>query len=119
MSWGLGPFIQLEAIHGGVFFFSKKSTSTHDSSSDQDPTDYLCRFVAEANGKHLGESVSIDGDILIIKSKEQFLGVPLKHIQEEEKKLVVYGLIDFDKAYELGESWRKRSYQLINTTEED
>jgi len=38
----------------------------------------------------------------------------LKHVESVEKTLVVKGLIDFTKAYELGEKWRKESYREMN-----
>lgn len=77
-------------------------------------TSYLCRFVYEDNGKKIGESITIhDKDILIIKSKDSFLGIPLKHIDQKDKILTVKGLLDLDKALEMGECWRKKSYQLM------
>jgi len=65
-------------------------------------------------GKKLGESVSVNDDVLIIKSGSRFLGVPLKHVEPLEKTILVKGLIDFTKAYELGEKWRKESYREMN-----
>jgi hypothetical protein len=70
--------------------------------------------VVDGSGKKLGESVSVDHDVLIIKSGTFFLGVPLKHVETGEKTLVVRGLVDFTKAYELGEKWRKESYRELN-----
>jgi len=75
----------------------------------------ICKFVIDGTGKKIGESVSIDHDVLIIKSGSQFLGIPLKHIEPVEKTIMVKGLIDFTKAYELGEKWRKESYREMNT----
>ncbi len=96
----------------GVFLFTQKKT---DGQTPQDEDfSYLCRFVYEDNGKQIGESITIhDKDILIIKTKESFLGIPLKHIEQKEKILTVRGLLDLDKAKEMGEDWRKQSYQLM------
>ena len=43
----------------------------------------LCRFVLDGLGKTVGESVAVDDDILIIKSKNRYLGIPLKHIEHK------------------------------------
>jgi hypothetical protein len=105
--------LSMESI-GGVFFFRKKN----DEAKPKKPTEnvesgMLCKFVVDGSGKRIGESVSIDHDVLIIKSGSQFLGVPLKHVESSDKTLVVKGLMDFTKAYELGEKWRKESYREL------
>jgi hypothetical protein len=99
---------------GSVFFFHKKKDDVESKKTSEtaDPS-MLCKFVLDGSGKKIGESVSIDHDVLIIKSGSQFLGVPLKHVESAEKTLVVKGLIDFTKAYELGEKWRKDSYREL------
>jgi hypothetical protein len=84
-----------------VFFLAKK-----DASSLRDP-ELLCQFVVDIAGKRIGESVSFMGDVLIIKQGKRFLGVPLKHVKRVGTSLVVKGLSDFSKAYELGEQWQR------------
>jgi hypothetical protein len=79
----------------------------------------LCRFVLDGAGKKVGESIAIDEDILIIKSEKKYLGVPLKHIEEEGKTLLVKGLVDKAKAEEMGEKWRNESFQEIQYSEEE
>jgi len=109
--------MMLTAGHiGGIFFFGKKK-ETSDGKKNTDGADQsmLCKFVVDSNGKKLGESVSIDHDVLIIKSGALFLGVPLKHVEPSDKTLVVKGFFEFTKAYELGEKWRKESYHEMNT----
>jgi Family of unknown function (DUF5749) len=97
---------------GSIFFFSKKKETPEMKKNieNADPS-MICKFVLDGAGKKIGESVSIDHDVLIIKSGSLFLGVPLKHVEPVEKTLVVKGLFDFTKAYELGEKWRKESYR--------
>jgi len=100
---------------GKIFFFNKKKepTDMKKNIENSDPS-IICKFVIDGTGKKIGESVSIDHDVLIIKSGSQFLGIPLKHIEPVEKSIMVKGLIDFTKAYELGEKWRKESYREMN-----
>ncbi len=73
----------------------------------------LCRFVLDGNGRKVGESVGMDDDIIIIKSKDRYLGVPLKHVEEEGKKLLVKGLVDEGNAEVMGERWRKENFKEI------
>jgi len=74
----------------------------------------LCRFVVDIKGNKIGESVAVNDDIIIVKAGSRYLGVPLKHVEEEEKTLLVKGLVDFDKAEEIGERWRKESFHEID-----
>ena len=108
----------LESI-GGLFFFSRKKRKKNDEAEEEDSyrNSLLCRFVLDGLGRKIGESVAIDEDIVIIKSGNKYLGVPLKHIEEEEKTLLVKGLVDQDKAEEMGEKWRRESFREIGQTE--
>jgi len=97
-----------------IFLFNKKEIKENDEMEDeQTNSDLLCRFVTDGSGKKIGESVSINEDIMIIKSGAKFLGVPLKHIKQSKKNIIVKGVFDFDKAYEMGEKWRKESFSEI------
>ena len=92
-----------------------------DDSKEDDPDEnsLLCRFVLDGLGKKIGESIATDGDLIIIKTRKNFLGVPIKHIEEEGKTLMVKGLIDQDKAEEMGEQWRKASFQDMDSPESE
>ncbi len=98
-----------------IFLFNKKKESIEPKkTTDTADTSMTCKFVLDSQGKKIGESVSVNEDILIIKSGSLFLGVPLKHVESGDKTLVVKGIFDFTKAYELGEKWRKESYREMN-----
>lgn len=102
-----------------LFFFRRRDkderniTNIRDDKQDdidmQYETDLLCRFVLDGLGRKVGESVAVNDDILIIKSGKKYLGVPLKHVTDEGKTLLVRGLMDLEKAEELGEKWRRES----------
>jgi hypothetical protein len=102
-------------LFSASFFFRKKEESV-DTGKTMESVEslMLCKFVFDGTGKKIGESVSIDQDVLIIKSGAHFLGVPLKHVESLDKSLMVKGLLDFTKAYELGEKWRKDSSREMN-----
>ncbi len=103
---------------GNIFFFNKKKEGTEPQKipENTDPS-MICKFVIDGSGKKIGESVSVDHDVLIIKSGSLFLGIPLKHVESVEKTLMVKGIFDFTKAYELGEKWRKESYREMKKHE--
>ena len=101
---------------GGMFFFNRRKNRDVEEETEEKHDDLLCKFVKDGSGKKIGESVSIDEDILIIKSKEKFLGVPLKHIEDEGKTLLVKGLVNLDKALEMGEQWRNNSFHALEKT---
>jgi uncharacterized protein YneF (UPF0154 family) len=107
--------VLLTSYIGGLFFFSrKKEPSEMKKNIDNVEPSIICKFVLDGSGKKLGESVSVADDVLIIKSGSLFLGVPMKHVESVDKTLVVKGIFDFTKAYELGEKWRKESYREMN-----
>ncbi len=106
-------------VIGGVFFFSRGKHKKNDELEEEEEykNRLLCRFVLDGIGRKVGESVAIDDDILIIKSGSKYLGVPLKHIEEEEKTLLVKGLVDKDRAEIMGEKWRRESFRKIDQGE--
>ena len=111
-------FLYAIGTFGGVFFFNKKNVKIDEDEADHAYNNLLCRFVTDGSGRKIGESVALNKDIMIIKAGKKFLGVPLKHIEEKGNGLLVRGLIDFDRAYALGEEWRKESFREIDQKEE-
>lgn len=107
--------LALESV-GGLFFISRRKLRENDEAEEGSSkrNSLLCRFVLDGLGRKIGESVAIDEDIVIIKSGSKYLGVPLKHIEEEGKTLLVKGLVDQDKACEMGEKWRRESFREID-----
>jgi len=75
---------------------------------NHDLDDFLCRFVKDGKDKKIGESIAIDGDILIVKSGKKYMGIPLSHIMKNGKYLRIKGLTNFNKAEELGKEWLKK-----------
>ena len=89
-----------------LFFRLTKKRSKEKKNHDFD--DFLCRFVKDGKGKKIGESIAIDGDILIVKSGKNYMGIPLSHIMKNGKYLRIKGLTNFNKAEELGKKWLKK-----------
>lgn len=110
--------ITLEIILGISFFYSKKQKKEDEVKKEFKISGLLCRFVLDNSGNKIGESIAVNDDVVIVKSGSKYLGFPLKHIEEEEKTLLVKGPVDFSKAEEMGEKWRNDSFQKIDTPEE-
>jgi hypothetical protein len=98
-----------------INFFSRGNNNNEELEEKQAyENSLLCRFVLDGLGKKIGESVAVDEDILIIKSGKKYLGVPLKHVEEEGKAILVKGLIDKENAESMGEKWRQESFKEID-----
>jgi len=95
-----------------IFFFNKIKKND-EAEFEEYKNSLICRFVLDGIGKKVGESVAVDDDLIIIKSKEKYLGVPLKHIEQDGKTLVVKGLVDRFNAEKMGERWRQESFKEI------
>ncbi len=108
----------LAILTSSMFIFSRRNHTNKANDEEEEnftkQNNLLCRFVFDGTGVKVGETVSLAGDIIIIKNGKKYLGVPLKHIEEEGKTLMVKGLVDLSKAEELGEQWRKSSFRDFN-----
>ena len=102
----------------GFFFVFSGASSEDTTSEDSAEQHLLCRFVIDGSGRTVGESIALDDDLMIIKAKKTYLGVPLKHIEDQGKTLLVKGLIEYDKAMEMGEQWRAKSFRELHPNEE-
>ncbi len=83
---------------------SKKQSKRNQKGSENQ---LVCKFVFDGLGHMLGESICVDLDLIIIKADDCFLGIPLKHVESDGKKVIVKGLVDTKNAKVLGERWRK------------
>ena len=98
-----------------LFIFSRNKKKRQENEKEENyKNNLLCRFVVDGIGKTVGESVAVNKDIIIIKSKDKYLGIPLKHIQEKGKMLLVKGLIDKSNAEFMGEKWREKNFKEIS-----
>ena len=68
----------------------------------------LSRFVVDKNGNRVGESISIHKDLLIIKRESDYYAVPLQHVETKDEELRVKGIVQWEKAAEMAEEWKKR-----------
>jgi hypothetical protein len=102
-----------------LWIFSNKNKNNETNERLERENKMLCRFVLDGVGRNIGESVAVDEDILIIKKGKKYLGVPLKHIEEEGKALLVKGLVNHVNAEKMGEKWRSESFKEIEYDDEE
>ena len=102
-----------------LFSFLKRDKNQSPGQAGNELSKLLCRFVLDGQGRKVGESIAISEDVLIIKTGKDFLGVPIKHIDEDGHRLLVKGLIDQTKALELGAKWQKAAYNKITYPKEE
>jgi hypothetical protein len=103
------------ATNNMLFFFSKDRRRKREKIEEEEnyKNSMICRFVLDGIGRKIGESVAIDKDIIIIKSGSKYLGVPLKHVEEDGKTLLVKGLVDRFNAEKMGEKWRQGNFKEV------
>ena len=86
----------------------KGSRSNQSKGAYSDQSNLVCKFVFDGLGHPIGESICIEKDLIIVKTDESFLGIPLKHVEADGKKIIVKGLVDQKNAKRLGERWRRK-----------
>lgn len=91
-----------------MIFKGFQSKHQKDANDDFQRNNLVCKFVFDGLGHPIGESISIERDLIIVKADDSFLGIPLKHVESDGKKVIVKGLVDQKNAKKLGERWRKR-----------
>ncbi len=83
-----------------------------EKAAHEDAPDILCQFVFNGKGEKVGETIAFDGDLVIIKAKEKYYAVPLKHVETKDGRLTVMGVTDWTIAEQLAEKWKDRSSKL-------
>ena len=68
----------------------------------------VSRFVVDKKGNRIGETISIEGDLVIIKKEKKYLAIPLKHIEASKDQVRIRGIVEWDNAIKMGEQWEKK-----------
>ncbi len=74
-----------------------------------DPRDeLLSRFVVDLDGSRKGETVSTEGDRLVIMESGVFYLVPMSYAVLEGKTIKLKGRVNWKRAKALGDRWKAR-----------
>jgi hypothetical protein len=68
----------------------------------------ISKFVVDKEGNRIGETISIEGDLIIIKKEKKYLAIPLKHIEASKDQVRIRGIVEWDNAIKMGEQWKKK-----------
>lgn len=82
-----------------------------------DEASLLSRFVVNAQGDTVGETMALEAEEVILKREGAFYAVSLDAIIEKDGMLLVDGNIDWDQAKEAGAEWRKASHDEMEYDE--
>lgn len=95
------------------------TTAAPSLAEDESIPDLLSRFVEDAKGERVGETVGLDGDLVIIKSGTTYKAVPRKHLTLEDDVFKVHGVVSWDEAERLGAEWRKKQHRVVEYSEDE
>lgn len=73
----------------------------------------LSRFVLNAKGETVGETLSIDDEHVVLKKDGRFFVVSPEHVLAKDGMLIADANIDWDEAGRAGDAWRETSEDRI------
>ena len=84
-------------------------------------TDLLSRFVDRPDGTRIGETVGMDGRLVIVKepAKAAYLAIPRSLLERTGEAYRLTGEVDWDAAKEGGAAWRERQHKLVTYTADE
>ncbi len=84
-------------------------------------TDVLSRFVDDKDGERIGETVGMDGDLVIVKGNRDlgYLALPRIALSAQEDSFRVTGTVDWDDAAREGKQWKQRQHRLVEYSEDE
>lgn len=83
-----------------------------------DNTELLSRFVHDAEGSTIGETMTVTEDEVVIKQEDSFLAVDPEQVIEKDGNLRLDPNVDWERAEERGENWRKANFDRMEYDEE-
>lgn len=78
--------------------------------------DLICRFVVR-NGEVIGESIDVHKNRLVIKVKDEFLGIPLEAIEKTEEDKIYVSEFNEEDAKRFGEIWLEEKSKPVSLEE--
>ncbi|MBN1390838.1 MAG: hypothetical protein JXA22_09395 [Candidatus Thermoplasmatota archaeon] len=85
----------------------KKAKTQMDFDPLEFKDEYLSRFLKDGEGAVKGETIDLEGDDLVLKNGDDFFRIPISSVTLSDNSLMVTEVIDWERAREMGERWRK------------
>jgi hypothetical protein len=78
-------------------------------------TDVLSRFVENADGERVGETVGMDGRFVIVKGRDpvRFHAIPRDALVLQGETFKVDRAVDWPAAATAGEAWREKQHRVV------
>jgi len=87
-------------------FIRKKKQDSPQKESKLDAREYIGKFVKQ-NGFEIGESVAFDNNRIVVKSKDNYMAIPLERITAN-KDVIAVGGFDMDESLKFGKEWSEK-----------
>jgi hypothetical protein len=87
-------------------FFSKKNQDRVQKESKINVREYIGKYVKQ-NGFDIGESVAFDNNRIVVKSKANYMAIPLDKITSNTDVIAVSGF-DMDESLKAGKEWSEK-----------
>jgi len=87
-------------------FFRKKNQDSPKKESNLDAREYIGKFVKQ-NGFDIGESVALDNNRIVVKSKDNYMAIPHDKITANTDFIAVGGF-DMDESLKFGKEWSEK-----------
>lgn len=87
-------------------FFRKKNQDSTQKESKLVVREYIGKFVKQ-NGFDIGESIAIDNNRIVVKSKDNYMAIPLERITANTDVIAVGGF-DMDESLKFGKEWSEK-----------
>jgi len=91
-------------------FFRIKNQDSAKKETNLNAREYTGKFVKQ-NGADIGESVALDNNRVVVKSKEYFMSIPLEKITGNTDVIAV-GDFDRDDSLKFGKEWSEKKDKL-------
>lgn len=84
-------------------------------------TDILSRFVEDKDGEAIGETVGMDGDLVVVKAKGEvkYLALPRIALSAQQDSFRVTGTVDWGEAEAQGQAWKERQHRLVEYSDDE
>lgn len=83
-----------------------------------DDTELLSRFVLDAEGEQIGETMTVTEEEVVLKREEGFFAVDPDAVIEKDGNLLLDPNVDWEEAERRGESWREANLDRMEYDEE-
>jgi len=87
-------------------FFSKIKRDSEQKENKLDAREYTGKFVKQ-NGFEIGESVAIDNNRIVVKSKDNYMAILVDKITANADFIAVGGF-DMDESLKFGKEWSEK-----------